>query len=50
MQDFESKEGRSYQNLSTLNMDEMDSTIDLNKIVMADIEVNDNIMLAVHRS
>lgn len=48
MQDFESKEYRVYHNRN-INQ-EINSNIDFNNIQLAEIELDDDLILAVHRS
>ena len=47
MQDFESKEYRIYHNK---NLNQEINTIDIDNIQLAEIELDDDLILAVHRS
>ncbi|MDP1603134.1 MAG: hypothetical protein Q8M03_07705 [Legionella sp.] len=48
MQDFESKEYRVYQN-KNMNQ-EINTRIDIENIQLAEIELDEDLILAVHRS
>lgn len=52
MQDFESKEYRNYVNKELLDPTlgtELDMMLDLANVQIADIEINSDLMLAIHR-
>ncbi|WP_186646477.1 hypothetical protein [Fluviispira vulneris] len=49
MKDFESKECQAYINKNAINSD-FDTTIEFSDIQLAEIEVSDDLLLAVHRS